>query len=176
MRKLSIAISVLVLSVAAAAQGPPQVAAKPQASIEAKLTGLTCTTAAGTATFAVQAWSWGASNSSTFTSGGGSGAGKANIQDLSVSKKFDECSPSLFGGVATGKHFTSLLLTSEDDKGNVVSTVTLTDVLITSWSIGGSTANATPVENVTFAFAKVCLAETAGGTKFCWDIEQNKSF
>ena len=43
----------------------------------------------------VLAWSWGASNSGSFHTGGGGGAGKANFQDLSVTKYIDRASTAL---------------------------------------------------------------------------------
>ena len=179
MNKLCL-VALLLLSVAARAQGNSQAhipPPPPKASITVNLNGLSCQTTAGTNAFSVLAWSWGASNPVTIgTGGGGSGAGKASVSDLSVTKMFDQCSPALFGGVVTGKHFNTLTLTQDDSNGNVVLTVTLSDVLVSSWQMSGSVNEAFPTESVSFAFAKVCIAETGGGGKFCFDIAQNKTF
>jgi type VI secretion system secreted protein Hcp len=43
----------------------------------------------------VLAWSWGMSNSGTAHMGGGAGAGKANIQDVSLTKYVDASSAAL---------------------------------------------------------------------------------
>src|SRR5262245_29190635 len=43
--------------------------------------------------FPVLAFSWGLSNTGTTHVGGGGGAGKANVQDLSLTKFIDEHSP-----------------------------------------------------------------------------------
>jgi hypothetical protein len=47
----------------------------------------------------VSSWSWGASNSGTFAKGSGGGSGKANVQDLSMTKS----SRDIATGQATGK-------------------------------------------------------------------------
>ena len=59
----------------------------------------------------VLAWSWGASNSGTTHLGGGSGAGKANVQDISVTKYIDKSSPTLLLNTMNGKHIPTALLT-----------------------------------------------------------------
>ena len=180
MKRLGFIAVLLVTSISAMAQGASESHLKPPApksTITVKVNGLTCQTIAGSSTFGVQAWSWGASNPVTIGSaGGGSGAGKASISSLNISKQFDQCSPVLFGAVVTGKSFSSLVLTQEDDKGAVVLTVTLSNLFVESWQMSGSVNEAQPSESVSFAFAKVCIAETAGGGKFCFDVAQNKTF
>jgi type VI secretion system secreted protein Hcp len=52
----------------------------------------------------VLAWSWGASNSGSFHMGGGGGAGKANFQDISITKYLDKSSPALMIALALGSH------------------------------------------------------------------------
>ncbi|HEX9119614.1 MAG TPA: type VI secretion system tube protein Hcp [Terriglobales bacterium] len=138
-----------------------------------KLNGLSCTTAAGTNMFDALSWSWGASNQSTLGTGGGSGSGKASISELVVQKKFDACSPVLFGAVTSGKNFPGLTLTQEDGTGNILLTVTLTNVLVTSWQIGGSTRSELPAESVGFDFEKVCISDTTTGNKACFDKVTN---
>jgi type VI secretion system secreted protein Hcp len=179
MKKLCLVATLLLVSVAAVAQGASEMHIKPpapKASITVNIAGLSCQTTAGTNMFSVQAWSWGASNPVTIGSaGGGAGAGKASVSDLVVQKNFDQCSPVLFGAVATGKHFNTLTLTQEDSNGNVVLTVTLSEVFVSSWQMSGSVNQALPVESASFAFAKVCIEETGSGGKFCYDIAQNKA-
>ena len=50
------------------------------------------------------AWSWGASNSGTVGAGGGSGAGRANLQDLSITRTTDGQSPQYVHALAVGTH------------------------------------------------------------------------
>ena len=52
----------------------------------------------------ILAWQWGLSNTGTFHHGSGGGAGKANFQDISVSKYVDKSSADLLYSVASGKH------------------------------------------------------------------------
>jgi type VI secretion system secreted protein Hcp len=183
MKCVWVASAVLLLSTGLAAQGKGNSGnnrnngnnPKPQSAIGVLVSGLNCTTTAGTDAFSVLAWSWGASNSGDFTSGGGGGAGKVNIQDVSLTKPFDACSPALLGAVATGKHYPSLTLTQSNSDGTVT-TLALTDVIVSSWSAAGSVNTEAATENVTFGFAKVCLTDGGSGSKFCYDLKANKTF
>jgi type VI protein secretion system component Hcp len=180
MRKVCLLATLMLVSAAAVAQGASETHIKPpapKASIIVTVNGLSCQTTAGTNMFSVQAWSWGASNPVDIGSGStGAGAGKASISDLNVQKNFDQCSPALFGAVVTGKHFNTLTLTQLDGNGNVVLTLTLSEVLVSSWQMSGSVNQDLPIESVSFAFAKVCIAETAGGGKFCYDLSKAATF
>ena len=50
----------------------------------------------------VPAWSWGMSNSGSAHQGGGMGVGKVNVQDISITKYIDKCSPDLMLKCAIG--------------------------------------------------------------------------
>jgi type VI protein secretion system component Hcp len=91
---------------------------------------------------------------------------------LTIKKGFDACSPLLFGEVTTGKHLNTLNLSQTDTNGNVVATVQLTDVLVSSWTIGSTIKDATPDEVVAFTFDKVCLANS-GSNRVCFDLKTN---
>ena len=175
MKLLSVVAGVCVLSAGLAAQGPPAKGSSGKSAIAVTLGSLGCSTALGADAFEVQAWSWGASNAVDLSAPGGGGAGKVNVQDLSLTKAFDACSPALLGGVATGKAFPSLTLAASNKDGSTT-TVTLTDVRVSSWQAGGSTASAAAFESVSFAFSKVCLADGSSGAKFCYDVKLNKPF
>lgn len=113
----------------------------------------------------VLAWSWGASNSGA-TTGGGGGAGKANFQDLSLTRAADSQSPSFLGGVATGRRYPAAILQDGSVK------ITLMDVLVTSLSTGGTAGKkAEPTENVTLNFSK--FKYEVNGITFAWDIAAN---
>jgi len=174
MKIVAVATSVLLLSAGLAAQGSPA-KVKAKSAITATLGNLSCSTSAGTDTFDVQSWSWGASNPVDLIGGGGGGAGKVSVSDLSVMKGFDACSPALFGAVATGKAFPTLTLTQSNHDG-AATTVTLTDVRVSSWQAGGSLATESATESVSFTFSKVCLADGTSGAKFCYDIKAGKVF
>lgn len=102
------------------------------------------------------AWSWGASNAGTI-GGGGSGAGKANFQDLSLTRTTDGQSPQYLHALAAGTHLPTLVLVDGP------ATITLTEVLVTSYSTGGSTGPLT--ENITFNFGT--LRFTVNGATTC---------
>ena len=105
----------------------------------------------------VLAWSWGTSNSGSAHTGGGAGAGKANVQDLSFTKYIDKCSPSLMLACCQGSHYPSALLTVRKAGGKPLEylKITMTEVLISSVSTGGSGGEDRLTENVSLNFAKV---------------------
>jgi type VI secretion system secreted protein Hcp len=131
----------------------------------------------------VLAWSWGVSNSGSAHTGGGAGAGKANVQDLSFTKYVDKSTPDLLLASCNGKHFgkATLIIRKAGEKPLEYLTVTMTEVLITSVSTGGSGGEDRLTENVTLNFAavKVDYVEQAkGGTKgatpsMLWNIAEN---
>lgn len=131
----------------------------------------------------VLAWSWGASNSGTTHAGSGGGAGKCNVQDLSFTKYMDAATPDVFLGCCNGKHYATALLTvrKAGEKPVEYLKITMTDVLITSYTTGGSGGEDRLTENMTLNFAKVKLEYTpqkADGTAdtgkpVTWDIAQN---
>ena len=174
MRVVCVAAAVLLLSAGVAAQGNSGKGNNKKSTIVLTLGSLECTTSAGTDAFGVQSWSWGASNPTVF-GGGGGGAGKASLSDLNILKAFDSCSPALFGGVVTGKAFPALTLTQSNNDGTAT-TVTLTDVRVTAWQASGSSSSEAATESVSFAFAKVCLADGASGGRFCYDVAASKTF
>jgi len=108
----------------------------------------------------ILAWSWGVSNSGTAHMGGGAGAGKANFQDLSVTKYVDVGSHALLLGCATGEHFPKAVLTvrKAGKTQHKYIQITMTEVLITAASTGGSGGEDRLTENVTLNFAKIEFA------------------
>jgi type VI secretion system secreted protein Hcp len=132
----------------------------------------------------VLAWSWGASNSASSHTGGGGGAGKVNVQDLSLTKWVDISSTELFYHCASGKHIPEAVLVVRKAGENPLEylTITLTDVLISSLSTGGSGGEDRLTENITINFSKVKIAykeqsakgAAAKGVESGWDIKANK--
>ena len=145
----------------------------PNTTITVVLNGLGCSTAAGTNTFAANAFSFGATNTTT-TTGGGGGAGKAQVGGLNINKAFNECSPALFGAVVTGKHYQSLRMVHADANGNPVITIDLDDVLVSSYQIAGTAGPDVPSESLSFSFGKICITDAASNTKLCYDVAANK--
>lgn len=158
-----------------AQQAPPAQANAPLAksSISISVPGLNCTTAAGTGNFAVQAYSWGASNPVTF-GGGGTGSGKVSISSLNVMKQFDSCSPVLFESVSKGSFFKMLTLTQRSPDGEAVSILALENVVVESWQVSSSINQTGATESVSFAAQKFCLTDVPSGNKFCYDVVLQK--
>jgi len=131
-------------------------------------------------------WSWGSSQSGSFATGSGGGAsGKVSVQDLSFTKYVDAASATLLKGVCTGKHYDEAKLTCRKAGGdNPIDylVITLTNVMITSISTGGSRGEELLTENVTLAFESFKYVYTgqqsAGGKKGAspeatWNISKN---
>ena len=121
-----------------------------------------CTLTSPFGSSSVLAWSWGASNSGTVGGGGGGGAGKANFQDLSLTRNPDGQSPQYLHALAAGTHLPTIVLV--DGSTNI----TLTEVLITSYSTGGApgaSKSEPSTENITFNFGT--LRYTVNGVTTC---------
>jgi len=105
----------------------------------------------------VLAWSWGMSQSGSMHVGGGGGAGKVAVQDLSFTKYVDRSSPNLLNTCCTGKHYPKATVTvrKAGDKPVEYLIITMTDVIVTSISTGGSGGEDRLTENVSLNFAKV---------------------
>jgi type VI secretion system secreted protein Hcp len=130
----------------------------------------------------VLSWSWGASQSGTFAQAGGGGAGKVNMSDLSFTCYQSKASPKLIQACARGEHLTDATLTARKAGGGQQDyfTIKLTDVLVSSYSIGASSER--PTESVTLNFAKIEVEykpqKADGGldspVKFGYDLTKNE--
>ena len=128
----------------------------------------------------ILAWSWGASNSGTTHLGSGAGAGKANFQDISVTKYIDNASTDLLKSVSKGTHHAeaTLIVRKAGDKPLDYLSIVMTDVMITSYSTGGSGGEDRLTENVSLNFDHFKITYTnqmksgAAGTApdFQWSI------
>ena len=134
----------------------------------------------------VLAWSWGMSQSGTTHMGGGSGAGKVNVNDVSFTKYIDKSTHALMLSCCNGKHHGEALLTVRKAGENPVEylKITMTDLIITSVSTGGSGGEDRLTENVTLNFAKVKVEYTEQDAKgkgtapkiMGWDIAKGEKF
>ena len=105
----------------------------------------------------VLAWSWGLSNSGSAHVGGGAGAGKVNVQDLSITKYIDKSTPDLLLTCCNGKHHDSavLIVRKAGEKPLEYLKITMTELMVTAVSTGGSGGEDRLTENVTLNFASV---------------------
>lgn len=131
----------------------------------------------------VVAWSWGLSNSGTFHSGSGGGAGKANFQDIAITKQVDKASADIMYACASGKHITKaqLFIRKAGEKPLEYLIYTLEEILISSVATGSSEGQERAHESITLNFAKVKMeykiqdksgSGKDGGT-FTWNIPAN---
>jgi len=108
----------------------------------------------------IESFSWGVTNSgSSVKTGGGGGAGKASFNDFSFSKLLDKASPLIMQAVASGKHIKSVTLygVSADGErgGQDFMTITLSDVLISSYQNAGSGGGGGLQDSLSLNFTKI---------------------
>lgn len=132
----------------------------------------------------VLAWSWGASQSGTMHLGGGGGSGKVNMQDLSVTKYVDSSTTNVLLKCCNGKHYpeAKLICRKAGEKPVEYLKITMTDVLVSSYSTGGSGSEDRITENLSLNFSKVKVEYTpqtqsgsgGGAMTMQWDIAKNE--
>lgn len=106
----------------------------------------------------ISSFSWGVTNSGTFGSGGGGGAGKCSFQDLHFTAVVSKASPNLMAACATGEHIESAVITLRKAGGDQeeYETITLTDVLVSSYQQGGSDgSDARPIDQFSLNFGVI---------------------
>ena len=128
----------------------------------------------------ILAWSFGAANAGSMAHGGGGGSGKANFQDLHVTKRVDKASPKLLEACAKGDHIKKLVLVARKQGGEQMEymKLTMSDVLISSFQQGGSEE---VTEQVGFNFSHIEYTYTAqnasgagaGVTAMKWNVKKN---
>jgi type VI secretion system secreted protein Hcp len=107
----------------------------------------------------ILSFSWGATQTAVIgqgSSGGEARAGRANIQDVSITKVVDKTSPLLFDDCVTGNYLKKVDVVYDkpmgDDQQDYYK-IHMEDALITSIQHSGSAEN--PMESISFAFAKI---------------------
>ena len=132
----------------------------------------------------IESWSFGASQSGSMAAGGGGGAGKVSMQDFTFTKSLDKSSPKLFEALATGQHLKEAKLVLRSGGGSQLEylVITFSDVLISSYSTGGSSGEDRPTESISLNFAQIKMSyveQNADGragaaVEFGWDLKANK--
>jgi type VI secretion system secreted protein Hcp len=133
----------------------------------------------------ILAWSWGMSNTGSTHVGGGGGSGKVSVQDMSLTKWVDLASTTLMTSCCDGKHYDSAVLTVRKAGTTPLEylVITLTEVMVTSVSTGGSGGEDRLTENISLNFRKFQVdykeqttTGAAGATPTMnWDIQANAS-
>ena len=115
----------------------------------------------------ILSYSWGVSNTSTYGAGASgmeAKAGRADFQELSIMKVLDKTSPLLFDHCVTGNILPTIDLFYDKPVGDSQADyfkIELTDALITSVQLSGSSEN--PTESVSFAYQKIVVAYNPEG-------------
>jgi type VI secretion system secreted protein Hcp len=88
----------------------------------------------------ILSWGWGMTQTGTTHAASGGGAGKVEVHDLQVVKTLDAASPNLALSCAKGTHYDTAVLTMRKAGGTALEyvTLTLTDVLVSSYSVAES--------------------------------------
>jgi type VI secretion system secreted protein Hcp len=104
----------------------------------------------------ILSWGWGMSQTGTTHSASGGGAGKVDVQDLHFTKNLDAASPTLALSCCKGTHYDSAVLTMRKAGGTALEyvTITLTDVIITSYSMADSNGGDLLQDTIALNFAK----------------------
>lgn len=110
----------------------------------------------------VLAWSWGMSQSGTMHMGGGGGAGKANFQDLSVTKWVDSGTVTLMQHCSKGTHIPKgmLIVRKAGDKPLEYIKLEIKEIIVSSISTGGSGGEDRLTENVSLNFREWKMSYT----------------
>ena len=135
----------------------------------------------------IESFSWGVSNTADSTKAGAGRVGKPKFQDMSIAKMLDKASPLLMQAVASGKAIKTVTLygvTTGEASGQTFMTITLSDVLVSSFSeSGASGGGGAPQDSLSLNFTKITFdykpqnpngslgAAVHGG----WDLKANKA-
>jgi type VI secretion system secreted protein Hcp len=105
----------------------------------------------------VLSWSWGVSQSGTSHSGTGGGSGKANVQDITITKYLDRATPILLKHCLNGAHIKEGVLTVRKAGGKPLEYVKmkLKDTIVSSVQTGGSGADDRLTETLGLNFGTV---------------------
>ncbi len=174
LRKLLMLFVFTILGATLALGQNPRARSDGRSTITVAVDGFTCNNNQGT--IPALSWAFGVTTPTQVNTGGGAGAGKANLSDLSVTRRADGCTPLLFAASVTGKVFKSVTVVQQDAQKDDTFTVTLQDVIISSYQLGGDHGNEVPSEQIGFSYEKICVADNGTGSKACWDLTQSKAF
>jgi type VI secretion system secreted protein Hcp len=106
----------------------------------------------------VESWSWSETNMGTHAHGGGGGAGKVQMNDFHFVMRHNKASPKLLLACATGEHIAEAKLTCRKAGGKQEEflLVTMKDVLVSSYSTGGSAhGEVLPMDQISINFSKI---------------------
>jgi type VI secretion system secreted protein Hcp len=105
----------------------------------------------------LESWSWGEVQHGSNAAGGGGGAGKVVMQDFHAVMNVNKASPKLMLACATGEHIKKAVLTCRKAGGGQQEffKITLSDILVSSYQLGGAHGSTAPVDQFSLNFAKI---------------------
>jgi len=131
----------------------------------------------------VESWSWGETQS-VAVGGSGAASGKVSMQDFHFVTRVSKASPKLFLACASGQHLkeAKLVARKASKAQDEFLSWTFSDVLVSSYQTGGSEGADTPMDQVSFNFARIKVeyrAQKADGSLESpitagWDAKTNK--
>jgi type VI secretion system secreted protein Hcp len=117
------------------------------------------------------------------SSGGAATAGRCDHQDFTIIKELDFATPKLLEKCCDGEHIAKVVIDLCRAGQNKISfmKITLSDVVVSSISPGGSAGGSMPVESLSLNYGKVewlytqttSKGEKKGQMKAGWDCEKN---
>src|SRR5262245_14567952 len=108
----------------------------------------------------ISSFSWGESNAGTAGTGSGGGAGKVQMQDFHFTMATSKASESLQTKCETGEHIREATLTCRKAGREQFDSLTIkmSDVLISSYALGGATGGDDPTDQASLSFVKIDMA------------------
>jgi type VI secretion system secreted protein Hcp len=132
----------------------------------------------------VESVSWGGSNPTSFAHGGGGGVGKVQLQDVHFTKAIDKSSPTLYNFCCNGKHIDKAVFVCRKagEKPQDYLKITLSDVMVASFTLGDSHGASLPHESISLSYAKLegeYKPQTkdgglGGAVPFGWNVKEHK--
>lgn len=130
-------------------------------------------------------WSWGGSQTSSVSGTGGSGAGKANLQDVSITTHFDKATPKLYKSMLLGTHTAkgSIECVKAGANGKPYLKIDLKEVFVSSLQTGGSSGEEIPIVSLTFTYNEIKVdyyqqdekGNVASTGAITYDLKANKT-
>ena len=115
----------------------------------------------------LSSFSWGETNPTNPATGGGGGTGKVQMQDFHFSMATSKASPQLHQFCASGQRVREATLTCRKAGAEQFEflKIKLTDVLISSYAVGGSSGDDNPGDQASMAFVKLDMTFFEQGPK-----------
>src|SRR5262249_4637433 len=108
----------------------------------------------------LESFSWGETNASNPATAAGGGTGKVQMQDFHFTTATSKASPQLHAFCAGGQRVKQALLTCRTvgREGFEFLKIKLTDVLVSSYAVGGSAGADIPNDQASLSFVKIDIA------------------